>query len=78
MPGDGQMPDEPEAARYCNFYEFSTFKDVWRSVRPFQPVPWTLEVTGLVTKPRTFDLDEQLKYVGHIFDRVFHAVHTRV
>src|SRR5712691_5449280 len=27
---------------------------------------------------RTFDLDDQLKYVGHIYDRVFHAVHTRV
>ncbi len=27
---------------------------------------------------RAFDLDEQLKHVGHIFDRVFHAVHTRV
>ncbi|MDO8794043.1 MAG: adenylosuccinate lyase [Vicinamibacterales bacterium] len=27
---------------------------------------------------RTFDLDDQLKHVDHIFERVFHAVHTRV
>jgi methionine sulfoxide reductase catalytic subunit len=55
---DRPLTDEAEAARYCNFYEFSTFKDVWRSVRPFNPVPWTLEVTGLVAEPRTFDFDD--------------------
>src|SRR5207247_1759157 len=27
---------------------------------------------------RAFDLHDQLKHVGHIVDRVFHAVHTRV
>jgi adenylosuccinate lyase len=27
---------------------------------------------------RAFDLDEQLKHVDHVFDRVFHAVHTKV
>jgi sulfoxide reductase catalytic subunit YedY len=52
---------EAAAARYCNFYEFSSFKEVWRHVRPFQPVPWTLEVAGLVAKPRTFEIDELLR-----------------
>ena len=27
---------------------------------------------------RAFDLDEQLKHVDHIFDRVFHSVHAKV
>src|SRR5437870_7243224 len=39
------------------------------------------DISGVLSRAdieRTFDLDEQLKYVGHIFDRVFHAVHTRV
>jgi adenylosuccinate lyase len=27
---------------------------------------------------RAFDLDEQLKHIDHIFERVFHAAHTRV
>ncbi|HEY1860947.1 MAG TPA: molybdopterin-dependent oxidoreductase, partial [Gemmataceae bacterium] len=57
---DRALTGEPEAARYCNFYEFSVTKGVWRSVQTFRPVPWTLEVTGLVAKPRTFDLDDLL------------------
>ena len=49
--------DEIAAARYCNFYEFTSTKSVWRHVDGFQPEPWTLAVTGLVARPRTFDLD---------------------
>jgi sulfoxide reductase catalytic subunit YedY len=57
---DRPLTAEPEAARYCNFYEFTATKRVWRSVEAFQPVPWTLEVSGLVAMPRTFDLDDLL------------------
>jgi sulfoxide reductase catalytic subunit YedY len=49
---------ETAAARYCNFYEFSSFKSVWRSVGRFRPLPWQLEVTGMVAKRLTYDLDE--------------------
>lgn len=49
---------EAAAARYCNFYEFSPGKDVWRHVEQFEPLPWTLDVGGLVARPRTFDVDE--------------------
>ncbi|HBI43268.1 MAG TPA: protein-methionine-sulfoxide reductase catalytic subunit MsrP [Planctomycetales bacterium] len=57
---DRPLSAEASAARYCNFYEFSTTKQVWRWIAPFHPVPWTLEVSGLVAKPRTFDLDDLL------------------
>ncbi len=57
----GTLTPEVETARYCNFYEFSSTKNVWRSVHKFQPLPWTLEVGGLVAKPRTFDLDELVR-----------------
>jgi methionine sulfoxide reductase catalytic subunit len=49
---------EPDAARYTNFYEFSSFKWVWSQVDSFQPLPWTLEVGGLVRCPRTYDVDD--------------------
>jgi sulfoxide reductase catalytic subunit YedY len=52
---------EIEAARYTNFYEFSTFKSSWRYVGKFQPSPWTVEVDGLCAKPITFDLDDILR-----------------
>ena len=63
----GQAPavsltDERVAASYNNYYEFTTQKErVWELAKSFQPVPWTLEVSGLVAKPRTFDLDELLR-----------------
>jgi sulfoxide reductase catalytic subunit YedY len=58
---DRPLTDKAEAARYCNFYEFTTSKDVWRSVKLFQALPWQVEVTGLVAKPQTFDLDDLLR-----------------
>jgi sulfoxide reductase catalytic subunit YedY len=58
---DRPLTAEGAAARYCNFYEFSSGKSVWRYVELFQPLPWTLEVTGLVARPRTFDLDDLVR-----------------
>jgi len=58
---DRPLSDESAVARYCNFYEFSSGKQIWRYVQPFQPVPWTLRVDGLVARPRTFDLDDLRK-----------------
>ncbi|MFN0053328.1 MAG: protein-methionine-sulfoxide reductase catalytic subunit MsrP [Planctomycetales bacterium] len=49
---------ETEAARYTNFYEFSTLKSVWQHVAAFQTSPWQIQVDGLCAKPRTFDLDD--------------------
>jgi sulfoxide reductase catalytic subunit YedY len=47
---------ESDAARYCNFYEFTTEKLVWRYVERFRPEPWTVTVAGLCARPQTFDL----------------------
>ena len=57
---DADRPISPEApvARYSNFYEFSGNKDVWRYVEPFQPIPWKVEVGGVVALPRVYDLDD--------------------
>jgi sulfoxide reductase catalytic subunit YedY len=51
------LTNETQAARYCNFYEFTSTKSVWRHVDDFKPEPWTVTVSGLVARPRTFDLD---------------------
>jgi sulfoxide reductase catalytic subunit YedY len=54
---DRPWTSESDAARYCNFYEFSSGKSVWRHVDGFKTEPWTLAVTGLVRRPCTFDID---------------------
>lgn len=55
------ITDELEAASYNNFYEFTTGKDVWKHVQAFKARPWTIEITGLVEKPRTYDIDELIR-----------------
>jgi sulfoxide reductase catalytic subunit YedY len=48
---------------YCNYYEFTTRKDdVARQAQGFKTSPWAVEVGGLVHKPKTFDLDDLLKF----------------
>lgn len=48
---------------YCNYYEFTTRKeDVAREAQGFKTSPWAVEVGGLVHKPKTFDLDDLLKF----------------
>ena len=51
-----------DAAGYNNFYEFGTDKaDPARNAHTLKTRPWTVEVEGLVAKPRRFDIDELLK-----------------
>ena len=48
---------------YNNYYEFTTDKErVARLASGLTTSPWTVEVGGLVQKPRTFDLDDLLQF----------------
>ncbi len=59
---DRPITDESVAARYNNFYEFSSDKDdVWKKTENFIARPWEVEVTGLVEKPQVFDPDDLLR-----------------
>ena len=57
-----QQTDEIIAATYNNFYEFTSSKTtVWRRVEKFKTRPWEIEITGLVEKPMTLDVDDLIK-----------------
>lgn len=59
---DDQTPLKKSAA-YNNFYEFGTEKtDPIKNAHTLQTRPWTVEVTGLVKKPLTVDIDALLRY----------------
>ena len=63
---------EAEAARYTNFYEFSSFKWSWRLVDTFKSDPWTLTVDGLCRNPLKLDIDGLLKrYRGSLVERQY-------
>ena len=52
-----------EITNYNNYYEFSTSKTaVARAAENFVTRPWTIEVGGMVQKPKVFDIDELLKF----------------
>jgi sulfoxide reductase catalytic subunit YedY len=52
-----------EIANYNNYYEFSTDKQgVAKKATRLVTRPWTIEVGGLVQKPKTFDIEELLRF----------------
>ena len=57
------LTDYDAITGYTNFYEFSLNKEaVDELAADFQTSPWTVEVGGLVNNPRTFDLDDFIKF----------------
>lgn len=51
---------------YCNFYEFTTKKErVDELAQDFVTEPWSVQVDGLVEKPRTYSLEE----IYSVFDQ---------
>jgi len=52
-----------KATNYNNFYEFGVEKDQpAKNAHTLQTRPWTIQVTGMVKKPLTIDIDTLLKY----------------
>jgi len=50
-----------DITHYNNYYEFTTDKEgVAALAKDFNPTPWTVEVTGLVNKPRKFGIEDLL------------------
>ncbi len=59
------LTDRIVAATYNNFYEFTTDKEaVWKNTGPFEARPWTVEVTGEVERPGTYDVAELEREFG--------------
>ena len=58
LPGEDATPLK-DIAGFNNFYEFGTDKySPARRAQALVTKPWTVEVSGLVNKPKVFDLDE--------------------
>src|SRR5512145_3434947 len=62
-----RVKDKPtkfeSATTYNNFYEFGVDKDdPARLAHTLKTRPWTLRVEGEVQKPKTYDIDELLKF----------------
>jgi sulfoxide reductase catalytic subunit YedY len=54
---------EKSAITYNNFYEFGTSKSVYGAAQSLNTDPWTVEITGMVDKPKKWALEDLLKQV---------------
>jgi len=62
---DRALTDEKIAATYNNFYEFTEDKPaVAAYAKKLTTRPWTIEITGLVKKARTVDVDDLIRAMG--------------
>ncbi|MGH9960510.1 MAG: protein-methionine-sulfoxide reductase catalytic subunit MsrP [Pyrinomonadaceae bacterium] len=58
-----QLTPLEDITNYNNFYEFSTDKgSVASEAKDFVTRPWRVSVEGLVNKPKSFDLEELLRF----------------
>jgi len=63
FPANEKLTAFEDITNYNNYYEFSTDKgSVASAAKGFVTRPWSVRVEGLVSKPKTFDLDELLKF----------------
>ena len=60
--GDRAITNELIAATYNNFYEYGVSKTIWQNAQKLPLDDWKVEVSGLVNHPRTYDLDDLMKF----------------
>ena len=68
---DRDLTKESLATTYTNFYEFGSSKNIWRRAGQLKTDPWLLTIDGLVNKPLTLDVNDLLKKIGGIEERIY-------
>lgn len=58
---DRPLTDEKVAAKYNNFYEFGPTKTIAWLAQRLKTRPWQVQVSGLVAKPKTYDIDDLIR-----------------
>ncbi len=64
------LTDEKYATTYNNYYEFSESKNLWRDAQALKTSPWTIELAGMVKRPRKIAFEDLLKQVA-IEERIY-------
>lgn len=57
---DREITDEEQATTYNNYYEFGSFKSIWREAEALPIRPWTVAIDGLVEQPMEIGIDDLL------------------
>ena len=65
------ITSERFATTYTNFYEFGSNKNIWRRAAQLKTEPWSLTIDGLVNNQLVIDVNDLLKKIGGIEERVY-------
>jgi methionine sulfoxide reductase catalytic subunit len=66
-----EVTPQEAVTHYNNFWEFGTDKaDPAKNATQFRTSPWSVKVSGLADKPRTFTLDE-LQHLAPLEERIY-------
>ena len=68
---DDKRTSEDDVTSYNNYYEFGTRKDEPKEqAKGFRATPWSIEVAGLVKKPKTIAIEDLLRGLS-VQDRTY-------
>ena len=65
------LTNESLATTYTNFYEFGSSKNIWRRASKLKTKPWSITIDGLVDNPLVIDVNDLIKKIGGIEERVY-------
>ena len=57
---DREITDEEQATTYNNYYEFGSFKSIWREAEALPIRPWSVKIDGLVEQEMEIGIDDLL------------------
>ena len=65
------LTPESLATTYTNFYEFGSSKNIWRRASKLKTEPWSITIDGLVDNPMIIEVNNLIKKLGGIEERVY-------
>ena len=58
---DRPLTDPELATTYNNFYEFGSYKQIWKAAQDLRLRPWTVTIDGMVERERVLDAEDLIR-----------------
>ena len=58
---DRELTDIDITAKYNNFYEFGSHKQIWQAAQELEIRPWTVTINGMVEKEMVVEIDDLIR-----------------
>ena len=69
--GGRALTPEDEATTYTNFYEFGSSKNIFHRTQKLITDPWSVKIDGLVETPQSLDVEDLLRQLGGLEERIY-------